>query len=94
VSEAIVFGDLNDPKSQIAGIVSSGKAKRLCPEFGTKPQLYYIPPKGYEVSWARLHQNNLFLSALKARSKDLAQPKSARRRDPLIEIAAHASPAD
>lgn len=93
VSGAIVFGDLNDPKSQVAKMASSGKAKTLCPEFGTKPQLYYIPPKGYEVSWVKLHQNKLFLSALKERKKDLAQPKSARKKDSLVEIAANVSSA-
>ncbi len=89
VPGAIMFGDLNDPQSQVAKIVSSGKAKTLCPEFGTQPQLYYIPPRGYEVSWARLHQNKLFLSALKARKKDLARPKSASKGSPFADIAAH-----
>jgi len=89
VSGAIVFGNLNDPSSNVAKMVSSGKAKALCPEFGTKPQLYYIPPKGYEVAWARLHENKLFLKALKARTKDLARTKTARKSDPFIQIVSH-----
>lgn len=91
VSGAIVFGNLNDPSSRVAKMVASGKAKMLCPEFGTKPQLYYILPKGYEAEWTKLSQNKLFLSALKARAKDLAKPKATRRNDSLIQIASHSN---
>lgn len=88
VSGAILFGDLNDPKSRVAQAVQSGKAKPLCPEFGTKPQLFYLPPKGYEGAWLALSRNKLFLEALNARRKDLARPKAARKGDAVPLVAA------
>jgi Fe-S-cluster-containing dehydrogenase component len=39
---AIVFGNLDDPKSEIAMLVASGKTEVLHPEFGMKEQVNYI----------------------------------------------------
>lgn len=39
---ALVFGDLDDPKSEIAKIVASGKTEVLHPEYGMKEKVRYI----------------------------------------------------
>jgi tetrathionate reductase subunit B len=41
-AKAIIVGDLNDPRSEIATIIRSNSVKRLREELGTKPKVYYI----------------------------------------------------
>lgn len=41
-ADARVFGDLNDPKSEVSIALKSYKHKVLKPEAGTKPRVYYI----------------------------------------------------
>ncbi len=38
---AIMFGDLNDPNSNISKAIKSLNAQPLHPEYGTKPKVYY-----------------------------------------------------
>jgi len=41
-SEALVFGDLDDPKSEISKVVASGKTEVLNPEHKARPRVYYM----------------------------------------------------
>jgi molybdopterin-containing oxidoreductase family iron-sulfur binding subunit len=41
-AQAIVFGDLNDPKSRIAQLVKSGRSYRVLDELGVKPEVAYL----------------------------------------------------
>jgi molybdopterin-containing oxidoreductase family iron-sulfur binding subunit len=40
--KALVFGDLENPRSEVRGIVQSRFTLRRKPELGTHPQVYYI----------------------------------------------------
>jgi len=42
IAGAILFGDLDDPKSQVARIVAEGRAVPLMPELGLRPSAYYV----------------------------------------------------
>jgi Fe-S-cluster-containing dehydrogenase component len=37
-----VFGDINDPASEVSYLVATNATQVLRPEEGTKPQVYYI----------------------------------------------------
>ena len=43
--QAIHFGDFNDPASTVSKLSSAESAFCLRPEAGTKPSVYYLPPK-------------------------------------------------
>jgi Fe-S-cluster-containing dehydrogenase component len=41
-TQALTFGDLNDPDSTIARLLRERRSKVLRPEMGTKPNVYYV----------------------------------------------------
>lgn len=41
-THAMIFGDMDDPNSDIAKLVARRKWKTLIPEAGTKPNIYYL----------------------------------------------------
>jgi len=41
-THAMIFGDLDDPNSEISKLLSSRKHKTLIPEAGTSPRVYYL----------------------------------------------------
>lgn len=42
---ARLFGDLDDPNSRINQVLRKEKGERLLEELGTKPKVFYLPPK-------------------------------------------------
>lgn len=43
---ARIFGNLNDPESEVSKIIASTPTFRLREDLGTEPNVYYIPPEG------------------------------------------------
>jgi molybdopterin-containing oxidoreductase family iron-sulfur binding subunit len=41
-SEAMVFGDLNDPESKVSRLAENSRATRLLEDLGTKPKVFYL----------------------------------------------------
>ncbi|MBI5875348.1 MAG: 4Fe-4S dicluster domain-containing protein [Deltaproteobacteria bacterium] len=50
VGRARIFGDINDPNSEVAKLVAANSTIVLKPEMGTKPQIYYIMPNQKSIS--------------------------------------------
>lgn len=49
-AEARVFGDLNDPESEVSQMVRTGDVIRIREDLGTKPSVYYRPPRSVRRS--------------------------------------------
>lgn len=45
-AEAMVFGDLNDPESEVSRLSHSGRSSRLLEDLGTKPKVFYLKRSG------------------------------------------------
>ena len=41
-AEAIVFGDLNDPKSRVAKLAQDARSYRVLSELGVQPSVHYL----------------------------------------------------
>lgn len=46
-TDARIFGDVNDPNSEISKAIKAKGGKRFLDELGTKPFVYYAPPRNY-----------------------------------------------
>jgi molybdopterin-containing oxidoreductase family iron-sulfur binding subunit len=47
---ARIFGDLNDPESQVRKVLSTTTYFRLRDDLGTAPRVYYLPARNEEES--------------------------------------------
>ena len=67
---AIVFGDLDDPESQVAKLISSGEAMPLLLAGVKNVRVYYVPSPN-EGNWDKLATDESFLNTLAKRKVDL-----------------------
>lgn len=44
-AKARYFGNLDDPESEVSELIKTEKGFQLATEFGTKPRVYYLPPR-------------------------------------------------
>ncbi len=59
IGDARVFGDLNDPKSEISKLIASNPVTVLRQEMGTEPNVYYIEADHSDLNTSRPHAGYL-----------------------------------
>jgi tetrathionate reductase subunit B len=69
-ADARVFGDLDDPESNISNVVKSGRAKSLVLSSAENNRIFYIPSSN-EGDWKNLENDEVFQKALDKRRRDL-----------------------
>jgi phenylacetyl-CoA:acceptor oxidoreductase subunit 1 len=42
IADALIFGDLDDPESQVSGLLENNNSFRMHEELGTEPGFYYL----------------------------------------------------
>jgi Fe-S-cluster-containing dehydrogenase component len=47
--KARTVGDLDDPASEVSRLIADRNGFTLLPEKGTKPKVYYLPPRRKEA---------------------------------------------
>ena len=52
-----IFGDINDPKSEVRKLIDTNPTVVLKPEKGTKPQVYYILANRSGLEPAKVFKN-------------------------------------
>jgi Fe-S-cluster-containing dehydrogenase component len=62
-TKAIAFGDLNNPKHEVASLIKSRHAFRLLERLGTEPKVYYLSTK----EWVRRMADNYLEGELEGR---------------------------
>ena len=62
-TNAITFGDLNNPDHKVSGLIKSPHAFRLLERLGTEPKVYYLSTK----SWVRRFADNYLQGEFKDR---------------------------
>jgi Fe-S-cluster-containing dehydrogenase component len=45
-TKALVFGDLNDPESEVSRLSRSSRGRRLLDDLGTRPKVTYLERQG------------------------------------------------
>jgi len=73
-SGSVLFGDMDNPNSEVSKLIASGKAKPLLLGGVKSVSVYYVPSPN-EGDWERLPSNEDFLKALAKRKRDLPPVK-------------------
>ncbi len=61
-ARARVFGDLNDPRSEVSQLIAHEPVTQVRPDLGTEPKVYYIPPRTNGAGGARTPLAPLFVN--------------------------------